>query len=364
MSGRANRAKCRLPQAAVENHRRSAAVAFTALLLLASGAAPALAANGGTATTGMQVEAWYATVTSDACESPADLDCSQLPPVDQYPKDTLHVGVHGGKPTALTVVEVDLFGANIPAGMQVVGGTLSLPVDTAPSDGSLGHENAKLLVCGVTEFVSGGKAQLKQPPKTECDNASAPAKYSAKSKTFTVDLQPFAAKWAAGDSPALAVMPAPEAATGNETWHVAFWGKDYGESDDDLGVGAGDEEPKPITAKLKYEPKAGESTTTTLSPLEPSVDLGGPPELGEVAPPPEPEPELDLAAPKEAEQVKAAPAEDTPEVLAESGPSFRTVGYMYPIAWLMPLLLLIGFAVTGRTLTKKMEPTMGTRLNW
>lgn len=364
MSGRAIRAKSRLCRGAVENRRRTLAVAFTGLLLLASGAAPALAANGGTAMAGMQVEAWYATLTSDACESPADLDCSQLPSVEQYPKDTLHVGVHGGKPTALTVVEVDLFGANIAASMEVVGGTLSLPVDTAPSDGSLGHENAKLLVCGVTEFFTGGNAQLKQPPKTECDKASAPAKYSAESNTFAVDLKPFAAKWAAGDSPALAVIPAPEAATGNETWHVAFWGKDYGQAEDDLGVGAGNEEPKPITAKLKYEPNAGESTTTPLPPPELSVDLGGPPELGEVAPPPEPAPELDLAAPKEVEQVKATPGDAPPKVLADSGPSFRTVGYMYPIAWLMPLLLLIGFAVTGRALTKKLEPTMGTRLSW
>lgn len=348
------RAASRAGHDAVANRYRIGAVASTALLLLASSTLPALAASSGTAQTGTQVEGWYSTLTSDACEPPAELDCSMLPAASVYPAETLHVGVASGKPSALTVIELDLFGAKIPPGAEVVGGTLLLPVDTSQSDGSLQPDTAKLIVCHVTDFFTGTEGSLAKPPKTDCDGASTPARYVAEPRpVFIADLNAFAAKWTAGDTPALAILPAPEAVSENKTWHVTFWGKDYSE-----GAEGGDA--VPITAKLNYQAKAGDFTTSPT--VETSTDLG-PPELGELVAPPPAQAELDV---KESAPVAGAPSETAPppQAAVEAAPSLRTFGYPYPIAWMMPLLLLIGFGVTGRALTKNLEPSPGTRPNW
>lgn len=335
---------------------RLCAVMTVALIALATASTGSvLAAQGGTAVAKTQTEAWYTTLASEACDSPADLDCS-LVAVD-FPEDTLHVGVSSGKRTALTVVELDFFDAGIPDGMEIAGGKLSLPVDTAPTDGSLQHEDASLVVCHVPDFVSSTAGSLGKPPKTDCDAASAPATYQAEPEpAFTVDLTAFAMTWAEGESPVLAVLPAPTAESEAETWHVTFWGKDN-ESED----------AKPISAELRYQPPL-DSDGFEQPPLDTGAgDVLAPPPPMDDLPEPPAEP-VDAPAPEigeSPEKGEAAPAEDAeavPQTLAE--PKFRTVGYPYPIAWTMPLLLLIGLTATGRALTKNLEPNPGMRLTW
>lgn len=336
--------------------RRSVVLLAVGLLIALYGPV-AQAAGNGSATVGTQTEAWYVTTTSETCSTPA-LDCSLLPPPD-YPKNTLHVGVSSGTPTAATFIELDLFSATIPPDAVITTGTLTLPVDMEPSDGTLRQDMAKLRVCQVTDFFSAAKASPQEPPETDCKAASANATYSAKpAPTFHVDLEPFLEGWAQGDAAALAIMPAPKAVKDSETWHVAFFGKDYGaDQQDDAPASVENGDPKPITAKLSYQ-----SDEPVIPPPPP------PPEIG-IAPPPVPSappvspidatlPEPGGPAPAPEVEPPSESAEPPPQPVA--APEFITVGYKYPIAWLMPLLLLIGFAMTGHSLTRNLERPGGS----
>ncbi|MFB9728987.1 hypothetical protein [Haloechinothrix salitolerans] len=330
--------------------RRILVLSAVGSLMVLYGQVSALAASE-SAKVGTQTEAWYVTTTSETCSS---IDCSMLAAPAEFPKNTLHVGISNGTPTAATYIEFDMFSANIPTGSVFTKGTVTLPVDMAPGDGTLRQDAAELQVCQVTEFFSSVAASPDKPPATDCET-SANAKYSAEpAPTFTVDLGPFLAGWSKGDSAALAILPAPEAEEASETWHVAFYGKDYGAGlQDDAPVSPESGTPKPITAKLTYEPEP-DGETTTLPPPEP-----------EFTPPPAPSPPpispIDVAPPEPADIAPVADAELPPEEAVEpapepvAAPEFITVGYQYPIAWIMPLLLLIGFAMTGHSLTRSLE---------
>lgn len=335
--------------------RRSVVLLAVGLLIALFGSV-AQAAEKDSATVGTQTEAWYVTATSESCSTEA-IDCSLLPPPD-YPKNTLHVGVSTGTPTAETYIELDLFSANIPPGVVFTTGKLTLPVDTEPSDGTLRQDAAKLKFCQVTGFFSAAEASPQKPPETDCKAASATATYSAKpAPTFHVDLEPFLDGWSQGDAAALAIMPAPKAVKDSETWHVAFFGKDYGaDQQDDLPVSMENGDPKPITAKLSYE---SEETVTPPPPPLPEIGIAPPPAPSPppVSPIDPPQPELGEAAPP---KVEAPPETVEPAPQPVAAPEFITVGYKYPIAWIMPLLLLIGFAMTGHSLTRSLERPGGS----
>lgn len=199
-------------------------------------------------------------LTGDAFETLVD---EMLTSLAAGPWDGVLLALHGAA-VAERVLDADgeiatrvrqLVGPDIPIGATldlhanisqrlIAGGKLTLPVDAAPSDGSLRHDAASLIVCHVPDSVSATAGSLAKPPKTDCKAASSPATYQAEPEpAFVVDLTAFAMTWAKGESPVLAVLPAPKAESEAETWHVTFWGKNN-ESED----------AKPISAELSYQP--------------------------------------------------------------------------------------------------------------
>lgn len=322
------------------NVRRVGGVASAGLLALLAGTSQALATDG-SASTGTSAEAWYA--TAPACEPPGD--CSLLPEASAYPKDTLHVGITGGSPAATTYLELD--DSALPDDARLSGGKLTLPVDTSQGDGSLAPETAHLVACVVTESFDKAEGSLTKPPAADCETATAAAQFTPDPEpAFTVDLTTFAASWADGVTPRLALLPSPDAKDARETWHVTFWGRKNENPD-----------AAPITADLKY--------TTGVEGIAPPPGAdqeaaGWADDAGPVLRPP---PAVPASAPEtgalDLEDAAAPPGKEPrqPELApqAQAAPEFRTVGYAYPGAWIMPLLLLVGFIATGCVLTKRLD---------
>lgn len=315
-------------------------VAAVSVLTLLSGAAPATATESGTTTAKTSTEAWY--TTTGACDDPAECSTVPAPEPPVYPENTLHVDIKAGQPTAASYLQLDT--SAIPFGSKITGGTVTLPVDQNPKDGALTPEQANIVACAVTEPIEEAQGSTSKPPKTDCKAVSTPAQFTkGKDPAFTVDVRAFASQWSETNEARLALLPAPEAESERETWHVTFWGK---KNDSDKAA--------PITAELHYAP----SEEDLLPPVDDSIapdllepELAAPPAVPDAGPVegPPPQPAEALADQPKAE--KAPKAEVAPRAM----PALREVGYPYPAAWLMPLALLIGFGVTGRALTKNLE---------
>ncbi len=332
------------------NARRAACMlAAAGILALAGGAVPAFA-DSGTTTVETSSEAWYN--TAEPCDTDG-ADCSLLPPTSAYADDTLHVAATAGETTAETYVELQTSG--IPDGKEITGGTLTLPVNTEPDTGSLRPEEAKLIACPVSEFFDSTEGSFDDPPEHDCESTSSPAKLQAgQQPSFAVDLAIFAAQWADGTTPRLAIAPAPEAKESNETWHVAFWGRKndadgarpitaeltYGDTSTDSGTGVTDA-PEPFTVEPPPQPPP-------QPPPPVNFDAGGAtitePEL--VAPAPDPA-ELPQVEADEPPVAQAAPVANVPRVVRS--------GFRNKIALAMPLVLLGAAIVTGRSLTKPIQ---------
>lgn len=323
--------------------RHAVAVALAAAALATSAAAAIAAAD--SARAGTAVEGWYTLVP--ACTP--TIDCSSLPTVTPYPEHTLHVAATAGTPSAATYVELAL--PVLPDGVRITGGTLHLPVDTTPADGSVAAETAKLVVCAVTGLVEPAAGSTHGPPETDCAAASSPASYTANPRpTFTADLTPFASRWAEGERPALAVLPASEAQTERQTWHVTFWGRESGAPD-----------AAPITADLTLDRDRVPDGPASVPGTGPGVLGGGRLPAAEDVPSPPlggaPSPPVTPPTALRPSTLTGAPAQAVSSAATAPG---QPGGYAYPIALLMPLALAAGLLGAGRALTTTLTPRTGT----
>ncbi|HWL65051.1 MAG TPA: hypothetical protein VNP73_03670 [Actinomycetota bacterium] len=288
--------------------------------------------------------AWYA--QAPPCTA---IDCSVVPLVSPYPEDTVHVAVSGGQETARTYVAFP-----IPID-DVVGGTLELPLDVDPANGSVSPETANFMACLAATKFEPVRGSFAEPPKTQC-RVGKPARYDEKEVAFTVDLARFADHWKKAEA-ALALVPSAGAVEGGETWHVVFpAGEDQTQEPEE-------QQPAPeIVATLEYlsedDPLGTDSTVdlgtdTTTDPSGSIVDLGsssGPSfddGTGFTGAQPSTEEVPDVSVPTELSAEEAAPVASFVEGFA--GP-----GFAYPIVWALPLLLLVGLGAVGRALTKEL----------
>ena len=323
-----------------------ASVPLAWLMVAPADAAPVEAHGSHTAQVADSAEAWYADAPVNLCTTP--LGC---PPADvpssPYPEDTLHVGVAGGRETARTYVVPDL--AAIPYGATYTAGTMTLPVATGDEDGTSSPETAKLVACLTTKPVTDGtQGSTETPPKVDCET-SAKASYDAKKSLFTVDLSPFLSAWSHGALPfGIALLPDPKAAQPTDAWHVAFNGRQRKGAEHISSV-ITFTPPAPLDTGGTTTGGVGTGGTTTTAP--PPVDTG-PPSTTNVPLP---------GSASQAAPDQPAPQVAPPSTTTQAQPAALSREYQYPLAFLLPLAMLVGAVFFARLFTRDATPRPVTR---
>ena len=286
--------------------------------------------------------AWF--TRAEPCLSA--IDCAVLPPLSPYPEDTLHVALSGGEETARSYIALSFL---LPPDAQLTGGTLELPVDTDPTHGSMAPETADLIACIADRKFKPMRGSFEKPPATKCAVRKG-AIYDEEKTAFVVDLDRFVGDWDEGIA-ALALRPSDSALAGNESWRVVFPADEEASDDapiisatlvytvpEDSTTGPGFD-PAPPPEPEPFDP--GSSSVSSFTP--PSFDTAAAPPLAQTEPVPS-------APPTPSQAIDTQPA----SAVAASTAGFAGEGFAYPIVWAFPLILLVGYGLIGRALTKEL----------
>ncbi|HEV3472641.1 MAG TPA: hypothetical protein VG408_05480 [Actinomycetota bacterium] len=287
--------------------------------------------------------AWFA--RAEPCLSV--IDCAILPPISPYPEDTLHVALSGGEETARSYVALSFL---LPPDAELLGGELELPIDTDPSHGSVAPETADLIACLTDHKFKPVRGSLEKPPATKCALRKG-AIYDEEKEVFTVDLNRFLEEWEKKGIAALALRPSESALAGNESWHVVFPADEQAEDDAPI-----------IEATLVYTAPADTTGGFGFNfgpEPEPEPANQGSSSVSSFSPP-----SFDTAAPSSVTQTETTPSTppstsqpvDPQPLSAVAAPTagFAGEGFAYPIIWAFPLVLLVGYGLVGRALTKEL----------
>ena len=321
--------------------RRAALVAAAAapiswLAMAPAGAALMRSGDEHTATLADVAEAWYANSPIDVCSSPLGCPPVQLP-TSPYPAHTLHVGLAGGQETARAYVLPNL--VSLPYGAKFLSGTMTLPVTTVNSAGTVSPDAAKINAClAKAPIPDGTEGSTQAAPATDC-TTKVPLKYDAKKAVFTLDLTPFLTAWSGG-KPALGIALIPVVASPTDSWHVSFNGRKY--------AGAH------ISSTVVFTPPPPVSSGQTSAP---------PPATTPVSKPaPQAQPNLSLPPQTTGTTPAAPPQVATPTVPA---PQTQAVAvsqqFKYPLAFLFPIALLAGAVFFIRLFTRDPMPVRPVR---
>lgn len=287
-------------------------------------------------------EGWYqpnpTCGTPAGCVAPGTLPATPptpLPPVSPFPARTMHIGLSAGQETARSYLGIDF--ADVPG--DITGGSLTVPLDVAPADGSISPETAKVQVCLTSDPISSVDASFDQPPKADCTH-SVPASYVATPQPhLSADLSGITD--ALLDATGLALLPDATKAAQTDSWRVVFSAHDRTDA----------AKTAPASADLTIADTTDTSGDTSgdfpvVAPTEPPQAAGPPVGTGFAGPP--------LQAP--------APVPTAPAVLPTTAPSQQvaapgtiTVGYAYPGVWLLPLGFLVLVPAAARALTKDLS---------
>jgi hypothetical protein len=319
--------------------------------LVLSGVVPALAllpiaaaqaalvdeAGTATATVGNAAEAWYADAPVDICTTPLGCAPGEVPS-SPYPPDTLHVGVAGGQERARTYLLPDLVG--LPYGATVLGGTMTLPVALATEDGTQSPELAKIEACLATGPVADGtEGSTAKPPTVDC-KVSAPLDYDAKKSVFTLQLTPLLAETGGLLTFGIALVPDSDKTALTDAWHVTFNGRGRADADH-------------ISTLVTYQRPAPQPPTSGGDTTGSGTVVDDPP-LEQ--PPAVPVPGVGLPNPVEEPADQAPPQVAPPAAAPVAQPVAFSREFQYPMAFLMPLALLIGAVFFVRLFTRDATP--------
>lgn len=283
-------------------------------------------------------EAWYQ--PNPTCATPAGCqDLTALPANSPFPTGTLHVGNVLGQETSRSYLALPLSGV---VG-TITAGSLAVPLDVSQNDGSISPSTAKVQVCLATAAFPAVEGSFDSPPKIDCSTA-VPAAYVEKPLPhLQADLSPLATKLSSATG--LALLPDATQAGPPDSWHLVF----SSHSRTDAA------KTPPATATLSIvEPKADSVDQQPVVSL-PNNDT---PSLGGIAPAigtgfaPVPS---SVEGPAVTAPVVNAPAIPAPVPVGRT----ITVGYAYPIIWLLPLAFLLLVPLAARALTRDLMPSPG-----
>jgi hypothetical protein len=293
------------------------------------------------------VEAWYQ--PNPTCLTPAGCVTSVAPPVippvelpslpaaNPYPAGSLHVGVTAGTETARSYLR---FPFEQLVGKTVTGATLTVPLDVAPQGGSTTPEASKVALCETSSSgITATEGTIDAPPSSDC-TATVRATYVA---TPAPHLQATLGAMAA-DLPGITglVLLPDKAKTGqSDAWQVAF----SAHTRTDAAKTA------PASLTVTFEDGTTNPGGPVDTPAEPVVDPGtgivSEPGTGFTVPTIQ-APTTDGIAPTVQNPTEAAP---------QAEPKLVTIGYAYPVVWLLPLAFLILVPATARAITKDLTAT-------
>jgi hypothetical protein len=258
------------------------------------------------------------------CSTPLGCGAIPLPALSPYPKGTYHVGAALGRQTARAFIGVSL----TKRAQTARGGTLSIPLDTNPADGSVAPSTAAINVCVIYQSLTSVEGAFVGAPTPNCLPA-APAKYVAKPAPHLVaDLAPLGGKL--GGVRGFALLPA--SASPTSAWHVVF----------KLPTDAA---PKSELPKLTL--LIGNKAAAHPAKPQPSAHHhNGAGSSGEAVPA-GPAPELPPAV------TSTQPGNPDPVVApTRTAGHYVTIGYQYPEIWLLPLVLIVLVPFTIRAMTR------------
>lgn len=308
------------------------------LLAIPAAGAPAAATH--TVKVSDVAEAWYADSPVDVCSTPLGCPPDQAP-TSPYPADTLHVGVAGGQETARSYLLPDL--SLVPFGAHITAATMTLPVATGNTDGTASADTAHLVACLATQaFTDGAEGSSQAPPKVNC-SVESPATYDAKNNVFTVDLTPMTDAWAHGALPlGIAVLPDLDTTQPTDAWHVTINGRKRAASPH-------------VSTTVTFVPPAptsgsgstGGTTSGTTTGVQSARPPAAPPAI--VAPAPS---SVAPVSPPVSPPIVASPQQSAPV----AQPAAFVTGVPQPVAFVIPIVLLMGAVFFGRVFTRDATP--------
>lgn len=292
------------------------------------------------------VEAWYQ--PNATCVTPAGCQAPPAAPPDNspFPAGTLHVGLSAGQETARSYLALPFSGAL----GTITSGSLSVPLDTSATDGSSNPTSAKVQVCLTSATFTAVEGSFEPPPKVDCSTA-APAAYVDKPQPhLQADLGSLAS--ALSTATGLVLLPDKTKAAPSDSWRIVFSAH--------TRTDAAKTPPAMATVSVAEPPATSPDQQPVVS--LPDNNTSG---LGGITPPTG----TGFAAGPSAGDLPAvgAPAVTAPVVTAPAGsapgPAGRTVtvGYAYPVVWLLPLALLLLVPLVARALTRDLMPATASR---
>ncbi len=287
-------------------------------------------------------EAWYQ--PNPTCGSPAGcVEPGALPaqppvqppaqaPLSPYPAGTLHVALDAGQETARTYLSFAL--PLVDGALQQA--SLDVPLDTTQADGSITPESSHVLVCAFQGALQPAEGAVTAPPTASCAASAKAAYVATPTPHLHADLAGLREPLAQGAG--LVLLPDAASAAQTDVWHVV------------LSSHSRTDSAKTPPATLRVVLTSGGRVEESAPPIALPTDTGTatPPPLGSVS---APGPGLgSVTAPPVAEPRPAAPLTALPQART------ITVGYAYPVVWLLPLALLVLVPAVARALTRDLTP--------